>query len=100
LVKPLHLPTFWVTITSALRNPYDISKSVEAVIFAFYLITIYSLEEDECRSLFGGEKSIIFARYRVAARQALMNAGFLKTTSIVTLQAYMMFIVSHYPRVI
>lgn len=98
LVKPVHIPTLWTTLTSGLKNPYDVPKNDEALIFAFYLITIYSLEEHECHSLFGDEKSIIFARYRVAARQSLMNAGFLKTSSILTLQAFMMFIVSHNPR--
>lgn len=94
LVKPLHLPTFWITLTSVVKNPHEVSKSVEALVFTFYLLTISSLYDDECRSLFGEEKSIIFTRYRIAARQTLMNAGFLKTTSIVTLQAFMMFLVS------
>lgn len=93
-VKPLHLPTFWTTLTGAVKNPDGVSKSQEAAIFAFYLITISSLEDDECHSLFGEEKSIVFARYRIAARQALMNAEFLKTSSLVTLQAFMMFLVS------
>ncbi|OBT92880.1 hypothetical protein VE01_08931 [Pseudogymnoascus verrucosus] len=92
LVKLLHLPTFWTTLTNAVENPHDVLKSVEALIFGFYLMTISSLDEDECRSLFGEDKSIVFTRYRIAARQTLMNAGFLKTTSLVTLQAFMMFL--------
>jgi hypothetical protein len=94
LVKLVHLPTFWTTLTSTVENPHDVSKSVEALIFGFYLMTISSLDEDECRSLFGEDKSIVFTRYRIASRQTLMNAGFLKTTSLVTLQAFMMFLVS------
>ncbi|KFY97795.1 hypothetical protein V498_01864 [Pseudogymnoascus sp. VKM F-4517 (FW-2822)] len=92
LVKIVHLPTFWTTLTSVVKNPHGVSKSVEALVFTFYFHTISSLDDDECRSLFGEESSIIFARYRVAARQSLMNAGFLRTSSMVTLQAFMMFL--------
>jgi hypothetical protein len=94
LIKLLHLPTFWTTLTDALHHPQRISKSLQAQIFAFYLATISSLEEDECQNLFGGPKSIIFARYKRAARQALINAGFLHTSSPMTLRAYSIFIVS------
>ncbi|OBT61198.1 hypothetical protein VE03_08682 [Pseudogymnoascus sp. 23342-1-I1] len=93
MVKPIHLPTFWTTLKGVVESPHDVSKSLEALVFTFYLLTISSLDDDECRSMFGEEKSIIFARYRIAARQTLMNAGFLKTTSIVTLQAFMMFLI-------
>ncbi|KFY44980.1 hypothetical protein V494_01233 [Pseudogymnoascus sp. VKM F-4513 (FW-928)] len=92
LVKLLHLPTFWSTLTSAVKTPHEVSKSVEALIFSFYLMAITSLDEYECRTFFGEDKSVIFTRYRIAARQTLMNAGFLKTSSLVTLQAFMMFL--------
>jgi hypothetical protein len=95
LMKLLHLPTFWSSLTNALQHPQQISKSLQALLFAFYLATISSLEEDECQSLLGGPKSITFTRYKRAARQALINAGFLHTSSPMTLQAYAIFIVSH-----
>jgi hypothetical protein len=79
---------------SALRTPQHISKSLQALIFAFYLATISSLEEGECQSLLGGLKSVTFTRYKLAARQALISAGFLHTSSPVTLRAYAVFIVS------
>jgi hypothetical protein len=97
LMKLLHLPTFWSALTGALQNPHDISKSLEAAIFAFYLATIASLEDNECHCLLGEQKSIISARYKLAARQALVNARFLGTSSLVTLQAYVIFLVSRIP---
>ncbi|KAH7309934.1 putative C6 transcription factor [Rhexocercosporidium sp. MPI-PUGE-AT-0058] len=92
LMKILHLPTFWSSLTNALQHPEDISKSLEALISAFYLATITSLEEDECRGLLGEEKSAIFARHERVARRALRTAGFLHTSSPVTLRAYVMFL--------
>lgn len=94
LMKLLHIPTFWSTVTGALQNPHEMSKSLEAVIFAFYLATITSLEDNECSCLLGEQKRIMRARYCTAARQALLNANFLKSSSLMTLQAYVIFLVS------
>lgn len=98
LMKMLHLPSFWLTMTSALENPHAMPKSVEAVIFAFYLATITSLDDSECYCLLGEQKAIISARYKIALRQTLINAAFLKTSSLMTLQAYVIFLVRCTPR--
>lgn len=97
LMKLLHLPTFWVALASALQQPQAISKSFEAAIFAFYLAAISAMREDECQTMFATQKSIIFSRYRVATRQALVNADFLSTSNPMTLRAYAIFMVSHAP---
>ena len=94
MIKILHLPTFWTALTNGLRHPQGLSKSLEAMVFAFYLATISALKEDECLNLFGAQKSTMCSRYGLATRQALVNAGFLSTSSPMTLRAYSMFIVS------
>ncbi|KAE8386135.1 putative fungal-specific transcription factor [Aspergillus alliaceus] len=91
MMKILHLPTFWTAITNALRHPQNLTNDLEAAIFAFYLSTISALEEDECQNLFGALKSVLYQRYRLALRQALVKAGFLSTSSPTTLRAYAMF---------
>ncbi|KAK9234934.1 C6 transcription factor [Lipomyces kononenkoae] len=91
LMKLLHLPTFWTALTEGLQHPHDRSKSLEAGMFAFYLVTISALKQDECQNLFGVPKSVLHSRYRLATRQALVNARFLSTSSPMTLQAYAMF---------
>ncbi|KAL7940985.1 fungal-specific transcription factor domain-containing protein [Trichoderma barbatum] len=93
MMKILHLPTFWVAMTHALRRPHDIPKSLESLIFAFYLVTVSSLREEESQSLFGVPTSVIISRYRVATRQALVNARFLSTSNVMTLQAFSIFTV-------
>lgn len=95
LMKILHLPTFWTALTNGLQHPHDLAKSLEAVMFAFCLATISTLKEGECQNLFGVPKSVVYSRYRLATRQALVNAGFLSTSSPMTLQAYAMFMVSY-----
>jgi hypothetical protein len=94
LIKILHPPTVWPALTNALRCPQDRPKTLEALMFAFYLSTILTLTGEECQLLFGVEKPALRSRYRLATRQALINAKFLSTSSLMTLQAYAMFMVS------
>jgi hypothetical protein len=62
--------------------------------FAFYLAVISTLKEDECQDLFGLSESVVYSRYRLATRQALVNTRFLSTSNPMTLQAYVLFMVS------
>lgn len=94
LMKVLHVPSFGRAMKDALQNPKHISTSLEALIFAFYLVTTASMEDSECAALLGDQKAIIAPRYEAAARQALINADFVRTSSLKTLQAYIMFLVS------
>lgn len=93
LMKILHLPTFWSSLMGVLQNPQNVSKTLEAVFFSFYFATISALEEGECLSILGAQKSLLYTRCRLATRQALVNAGLLSTSSPMTLQAYAMFMV-------
>ncbi|KAI0137073.1 putative C6 transcription factor [Xylariales sp. AK1849] len=93
LTKILHVPTFWTALTGGLQNPEGLSKSLQAAMFAFYLATISALQEDECQDLFKVQKSIVYSRYRLATRQALIDAGFLSTSSPMTLRAYALFMI-------
>ncbi|KAE8359502.1 fungal-specific transcription factor domain-containing protein [Aspergillus caelatus] len=91
MIKILHVPTFWISATDGLSDPQSMPTDLEAMIFAFYLATISTLKEDESQHLFGVRKSVMYSRYRLAARQALINAGFLSTSSPTTLGAYALF---------
>ncbi|TFA97828.1 Transcription factor vrtR1 [Trichoderma ghanense] len=93
MMKILHLPTFWTTMTNALQRPLEMPKSLQALVFAFYLVSISSLKEEEAQNLFGLPLSVITKRYRIAARQALVNARFLSTSNLMTLQAFSIFTV-------
>jgi hypothetical protein len=94
-MKILHLPSFWSSLTHAFQHPKDTSKSLEALISAFYFVVITSLSENECQNLLGREKSILFAQQQLVVRLALRDAGFLETTSIVTLQAFTIYLVCY-----
>jgi hypothetical protein len=92
-VKILHLPSLRTSLISVNQNPRNASRELEALVFSFYLATISILGETECQSLLGVQKQFVQSRYALAARQALVNAQFLSTTSLVTLQAFALYLV-------
>lgn len=93
LVKILHLPTFETALLDGLRSQ-DLSKGLEAAAFAFYLSIVSASKGDECQNLFGEPRDNLLSRYKRAARQALINAGFLSTSNLMTLRAYAIYLVS------
>jgi hypothetical protein len=93
ITKILHFPTFWSSLRNGVESPKDIPNSLQALIFVFYFVTVSSLENDECHSLFREQRTVISTRYKFAAHQALMNARFLKSSSMATLQAFSLFLV-------
>ena len=54
------------------------------------------MTDEEVQKGFGREKSLLEARFRIATQKALANAGLLKTTDLVLLQAFCLYIVGHY----
>ena len=93
-MKILHLPTFWVLLSETQKNPYNVQKGAQALVFAVYLAAISSLDEHECQSLFGLESSLMLSRYTSASRRALTDAKFMTTSSLTTLSAFCIYLVS------
>lgn len=93
IIKILHVPTFVSTLKNAHGHPHEVTPSVEAVVLAFYLLTVALLKDDECFSMLGEQKQVLVMRYKAAARQGLVNANFLKSSNLMTLQAFVMFII-------
>ena len=94
LIKLIHVPSFQKIIDAVCASPCRLSKSMEAMLFAIYFSAVTSMGEDECLQIVGGPKEVVHRRYRIGVQQALVNAAFLKSNSIVTLQAYYTYLVS------
>ena len=67
---------------------------MEALMFAIYAAAVSSLDNDECVSTMGESRSVLLTRYSTATQQALIRAQYLKTSDLVVLQAYTLFLVS------
>lgn len=93
LVKIFHLPTMSKTMKEVKDNLGSLSKSTEALCFSMYYATITSMSVEEVKTNFGVDKVSLLRKYRFATEQALAKARFLNTSEIVTLQAFVLFLI-------
>lgn len=97
LLKVTHTPTLQAQVISASANPAKMSKPLEVLMFAIYFAAITSLTEDEVQSTFGDDKAILLGKYHNATQQALVNAGFMRSTELMVLQAFFLYLVTPPP---
>jgi hypothetical protein len=93
LIKIVHVPTLQKRIIDASWNLQDISKQIEALLFAIYLLAITSLSPSDCQMYFGHDKAPLLKRYRKGAVQSLMAADLFSTRDLEVLQAFVLFLV-------
>lgn len=93
LSKVIHAPTVQVQILDATGNLDNLQPNTEALLFAIYTTAICSLSSDECESIMGEPKTDLFPRYLTATEQALSRAGFLESSDLVLLQAFVLLLV-------
>ena len=94
LTKIFHGPTVQQLLLEASANVESMSKSMEALLFGIYGCAVLSLKNEQCETIMGETKSSLLNTYRVAAHEALLRAGYLKSSDITILQAYVLFLVS------
>lgn len=94
LVKIFHTPTVQQIIANVSGNMDSIPRDVEALLFGIYCITTESLSDGECIAILGESKATAIQRFRLGAQQALINTSLLRTSNIMVLQAFTLFIVS------
>lgn len=94
LTKLFHAPTMQQVILDAVSHLDQISRSMEALLFAIYLAAVNSLKDEECQSMLGNSKKTLISRFSRAAEFALSNAKFLRSYDIAILQALTLYLVS------
>ena len=94
LLKVTHTPTLQARIIDAVSDVANIDPNLEVLMFSIYCISILSLEEEECSSLFGSPKEHLLTGYQFACQQALMNCAVLRSSNRDCLTALYLFLVS------
>ncbi|KAF3932591.1 hypothetical protein ABW20_dc0107955 [Dactylellina cionopaga] len=92
LTHIIHYPSLASQVMEYKDKPQTMPRNLEALMFSIYALTICSMDNKQCQSLFDDPKPTLLARYRFAAQHALKNAGTLKTTDIVVLQGFIFFL--------
>ncbi|KJK66797.1 specific transcription factor domain protein [Aspergillus parasiticus SU-1] len=94
LTKIIHVPTLQQRILNASGNLNSMPSELEALMFAIYCAAIRSLSDEEVLQGFGKSRTTLLGQYQQAAQSALVKAGLLKTSNMVILQAFVIFILS------
>jgi hypothetical protein len=94
IVKILHVPTAQKAVLDAMSNLDHVSKAMEALLFGIYTIAVTSMDDGECQNTLQESKASALGRFRAASQQALRAASILKTSDMMVLQAFVLFLVS------
>lgn len=94
LTKVFHAPTVQQMILDASGDLEHAPRPTEALMFSIYLLAVISMKSEDCETMFGQSQSTLLSKYSHATQHALVRAGYLKSLSLVTLQAYTLFLVS------
>jgi hypothetical protein len=62
--------------------------------FAVYGAAVLSMRDGECQATFGESRSTLQSRYRLGARRSLTKAQFMRTSDLMVLQAFVIYLVS------
>ncbi len=96
LFKVLHRPTV-KKFLSAAADSLDhmaIGDGQEALMFAIYFAAVTSLSQEESLKLFHQDREVLSVYYKYGIEAALANADFLNSMELVTLQAFVLYLVS------
>ena len=69
-------------------------RSLEAVTFAVYLAAVVSMSTEECIDYFEEEREVLSARYKRYTELVLMQADFMNSLEMTTLQGFTIYLVS------
>lgn len=94
LIKIFHAPTIQQQVLDASADLDNIGKGMEALMFGIYSISVNSMAEDECASMFGEEKYALRERFQDGARQAFRRCGLLRSSDMTILQAFVLYLYS------
>lgn len=93
LLRVTHAPTLQARILDAAGDVARIGRELEALMFGVYCAAVMSLGEEECRGVFGEEKTGLLSRYQDACLRALVACGFLRSRERDCLTAFFLYLV-------
>lgn len=95
MAKLLHVPTLYNSVMVAARKLPLLRPEWgrDALLFSIYFAAIISISDVECLEQFNESRAALASAFRRATEHALRNAGFMESTELITLQAFVIFVV-------
>ncbi|KAK3110563.1 hypothetical protein LTR53_015012 [Teratosphaeriaceae sp. CCFEE 6253] len=93
ICKILHIPTVAEMIKTVTQQPATATKAEECLLFSIYHFAVFSMTPTECSEKLAQDRAPLLQSYHFAARQALVNASFLKSTEMTIMQALILFLI-------
>ncbi|PYH37235.1 fungal specific transcription factor domain-containing protein [Aspergillus neoniger CBS 115656] len=94
LIKIIHVPTFQAQIIGASADLSNIPKPLEALMFGIYSMSVLSLADEEAQNMFDESKAVLLSKYHRSMQQALVNAEYMRSSELMVLQAYLLYLFS------
>jgi hypothetical protein len=94
LIKLFHAPTVQQKVLDAAADLENIPKNIEALMFGIYAAATMSMNDEECHKLFDKNKDEVLVHFQSGAKHALRNAGYLRSSDLVVLQAFTLYLVT------
>ncbi|KAL6916376.1 hypothetical protein FSST1_007871 [Fusarium sambucinum] len=95
LIKIIHVPSLQKRILEASWDPSRMDKSLSALMFSIYILSITSLTSEKCLSSLKQDRGALLTHYRIATLRALAEADYMETKTLEVLQAMTLFIFSN-----
>ncbi len=94
LLKLTHVSTIQQQVIAYSGNPDQSPKNMEALMFSIFLMAVSSLDEKEVQQRLQADKQELLGQFFAGLQQALINANFMRSSDIITLQAFFLYMVS------
>ncbi|EHL02551.1 putative Uncharacterized transcriptional regulatory protein [Glarea lozoyensis 74030] len=75
-------------------DPQTASKSMHVLMFGIYTMAVTSLTDEDCMSYFNEKRDELIKKYQNAAKLALVQARFMRSSDMTTLQGFMLHLFS------
>ena len=93
IFKVVYRPTIVKQLTRLSATEEHCGAAIAAQLFAIYYAAVVTLTPQECLDFFYVRKGDLLDRYRLATENFLTRADFLNTNELITLQAFVIYLV-------
>ncbi|KAF2258782.1 hypothetical protein CC78DRAFT_537537 [Lojkania enalia] len=96
LIKLFHVPTVDKILRDSIPKAQSglMPKNIKALSFSIYLFAVISLSSEDTLMITGESKDQLSKRYRECCQVSLMQASLLRTSDIIVLQAFVLFLLT------